>query len=198
MLWLYDKAICDDLSKSFNATEQGLPVVKVIGHEQIIPFIAQAKEDRAHFPAVAVTRNDNVDIDTNRMNFTWMHRGTQFVFDKETNNYYYERAIPINLSYVLVVLTTNQEDMDELVRELMFKYAQMYFLSIKLPYEGNRHLRFGIRLSESSTIQRQTSTADYLSSGQLYRAELSLVTEGCVMLNYEPEKLRRISTQVEV
>ena len=191
ILYLYDRAIVDDLQKSFNPDNMSDPEVKVVDQEGLIQVLAQMKEDKIAFPVVSLVRNSSVNIDSNRCNFTWMHIGTQCVFDKVHNNYYNERAIPVQLGYDLDILTTNTADMDEMIRELMFKYTSMYFLSIQIPYESDRSIRFGVYIDPDSTIERMSKTAEYLNRGQLYRSTLKLKCDGCVLLHYTPVKLRR-------
>ena len=130
MVYLYDNCIVDDLIRSFNPNSVDNPVVKVIGPEAAIGLAAQIKNDEISLPVVLVDRDPGVSIDTNRTNFTRSHLGVQSILDAETNELYYERAIPIQLEYKLTILTSNTADMDEIVKELLFKYTSMYFFAI--------------------------------------------------------------------
>lgn len=197
MLRLYDEAIAEDLKNSFNPDMAGSPVVKVMDAQGIVNLAAQVQEDRPTFPLICVVRNENYDIDTDRTNFTMMKRGVAKVMDPETNNLYYERAIPITLSYTLTILMTNQIDMDELVRELIFKYTSMYFLSIDLPYESNRRMRFGVTIDTSIAIERESGAFNWLNEGRLYQTMIPLKVEGAVLLHYTPAKLTRTEYEVE-
>lgn len=198
MIYLYDRAIAQDLQQSFNPDNVKDPVVKVIETDAVIGLKAQLKNDKVSFPLVALTRRSDTPIDTERMNFTRLHKGVATVFDNEKNNIYYERSIPISLNYTLTALTTNVVDMDEIIRELMFKYYNMYFLTIKVPYESNRKIRFGICIDQSQEIQKQAGTLDYLQSGQVYQSIIPMRCEGCVLLSYVPAKLKNIVTEYEV
>ena len=100
------------------------------------------------------------------------------------------------MSYNLTVLTTNTTDMDELVKELLFKYTNMYFVVISLPYECKRQIRFGVTLADD-TIERSSSSSEYLTSGQLYQSIIHLKCEGCVLVSYTPAKLQRIDHNVQ-
>lgn len=196
MLYKYDNAICEDLLKSFNPDNVENPVVKVIGPDAIIGVAAQIKEGNMSFPLVAISRDEGIDIDKERTNFSRIHKGVASVLDNETNMLYYEKCLPINLSYKMAVLTTNTVDMDEMMRELMFKYVNMYYLTIKLPYESTRKIRFGITLDENSTIERSYGSADYVEGGHLHQTLLSLRCEGCVLVSYTPAHLRRVEHEV--
>ena len=143
MIYLYDNALVEDLNKSFNP-DLNHPVVRVISPDQVLGVAAQLQDDNISFPIVALERLDSIEVDSELSNFTRMHKGVAAVFDKDSNNFYNEKAIPINLSYTLSVLTTNQADMDEILRELIFKYVSMYFLKIRIPYESKREISFGV------------------------------------------------------
>lgn len=197
MLYLYDEAIAEDLKRSFNTDFIGCDQVKVIDFEQAIDLIAQIKQDHIKFPIVTLERDSRVDIDTSRTNFTMMHKGVACVFDNETNTYYNEKVIPIKLSYELSVIATNTSDIDELVREIIFKYISMYFLTIKLPYESDRRVRFGVSIDKDYTIERSSGSSEYINSGQLYLSKLKLNCEGCVMVDYTPVKLRRVAYELD-
>ena len=144
MIYLYDNAIVKDLEDSFNPNHVENPLVRVIDPEMAIGLAAQLQNDEIQFPIIAVTRSPEVATDTDRMNFTRLHRGSVAVVDNKTNNLYYEKALPIQLSYALTVITTRVADMDEIIKELLFKYTSEYFITITLPYECNRKIRFGM------------------------------------------------------
>ena len=196
MIYLYDTAIVDDLQSSFN-TDINNPVVRVVSADQVIGIVAQIKEDQVSFPIVALERVTPIDVDENRYNFTRAMTGVDTVFDKDTNNFYKEKSIPINLSYTLTALTTNQEDMDELIRELIFKYTSMYFLKIRVPYESKREITFGVMIDKAAGINQTSGVSEYIASGQLYKTSLTLRCQGCVLLNYTPVHMTRNVYNVE-
>lgn len=197
MFYLYDAAICDDLKKSFNPNALKNPAVKVIDPEAAIDLAAQLANDELQFPIVAIYRDPDSGVDTSLLNFTRLHQGVACVFDPKTNNYYNEKVLPMDLKYDLTVLTTSQEDMDEILRELIFKYTQMYFLDIVIPYESKRRIRFGVIIDPDSTISQSSGTKDYLKAGKLYQSILHLKVEGAVLVTYTPVHLRRIEYQVD-
>ena len=198
MVYKYDDAICDDLRKSFNPDNVENPVVSVISSEVVTSIAAQIQNDQLKFPIVALIRNPNsVQIDQSRMNFTRAHFGVSAVIDKETNNVYYEKALPITLEYSLTVLTTNIVDQDEIIRELLFKYVNMYFLTIRLPYECDRKIRFGVRITSETDIDYSSGSPEYLQTGSLYQAIIPLHCDGCVLVSYTPAHLVRTTFDVE-
>lgn len=190
MLYLYDNAICDDLRKSFNPDNVPDPVVKVVDPEFAVALAAQIQTgEKLSFPLVAVFRDADTSLDSERNNFTKAHRGVATVLDTKTNELYYERSVPIKLSYTLTVVTTNTADMDELIRELIFKYVSMYFLTIRSPYECKRKIRFGVAIDPDTEISRTSGSYEYSSEGKLYQSKIVLKCEGCVLLHYTPAKL---------
>lgn len=198
MLYIYDDAIVEDLNKSFNPDNMPNASVKVIPPEGILTLQAQMQEDSIQYPIVAVNRDSGFDIDQTRTNFTQIHLGVPASIDHDKNEIYNEKILPITLSYGLTVLTTNVADRDEIVREILFKYYNMYFLSARLPYEVDRPIRFGVIKDPSSNIEYSSSTLEYLQSGQLYQAIIPLVCEGCIMVTYTPVHLKRIYPVVGV
>lgn len=196
MIYLYDMAITEDLQNSFNPEAVPNPTVKVISPADVINLSAQMHNDEVTYPMVAITRKEATPIDSDRTNFTRMRYGVQTVLDNETNTLYREQCIPIDLRYDLTVITTNAVDRDEIVKELLFKYLQMYFISIDLPYECKRTIRFGVNIENASEISNTSATPDYLSSGTLYETSIPLKCEGAVLVSYRPEKLRRLETEV--
>lgn len=191
MLYLYDSAIAKDIQHSFS-DEHGNSDVKVVDPEAAVNIIAQIQEDNIQFPVVVLTRDTTYSIDTQRSNFTAMHRGVLTVMDTETNKLYYEKSIPITLRYNLTILATNTADVDELVKELLFKYLQMYYLTIQLPYEAERKIRFGVAVRPDIEIQQSSGSFDYLESGKLYQTVIPLTCEGCVLVSYTPVRLKHV------
>ena len=195
MIYVYDKAIVADLVKSFNPDSVDNPVVKVIGPDEILGLAAQIKDDTITFPVVALERDPSMPIDKERINFTQVHRGVQSVIDPETNQLYYERAIPVKIKYKLHILSTSIADMDEINRELLFKYFEMYFLTITLPYESKRQVRFGITIDLDDDSNGDSRVTEYLSDGKLYQSSIPLKCDGCVLVSYTPAHLVRFKNE---
>lgn len=194
MVWLYDNSVCEDLQSCFVMPDGAEPVVRVIDPEHIVGLAAQIQNDEISLPLITVERKDYT-IDNNRTNFSRRHFGVATVIDNKTNYIYYERAIPIELSYTLNVLTSNQIDLDEIVKELIFKYNDMYFLTIKPPYESKNKYRFGVRV-DVSAIEKRSGASEYIESGQLYQTSIPLICDGAVLLHYTPVRAKRYSAEV--
>ena len=189
MLWLYDESIADDLKRSFN-TSVIHPYVKVIDPDVNLSIAAQLQDDNISFPIICIVRSSDYQVDTDLTNFTAMHKGVATVFDNKTNNIYYEKSIPIKLSYSLNIIGTNTIDVDELVKELLFKYSDMYFLTIRLPYEGERKLRFGIEFDRQGSIEKRSGVVEMLNEGKLYETSIPLQTQGVRLITYTPKHLK--------
>ena len=197
MLYLFDRAICKDLQESFT-DNMGTSSVRVVDPDMAVDVVSQIHNDEFEFPAVVVTRSADYSIDTQRTNFTRIHRGVSAVIDPETNNIYDEKALPVVLSYNVTILASNSIDADELTRELLFKYYSMYFLTINLPYESDRKMRFGVCVDESQPVEQSSRSLEYLQTGKAYQNIIHLRTEGCVLLTYTPRKMIRYDTDVNI
>lgn len=198
MIYLYDNAIADDLKASFNPDNVPNPVIKFVSADQIIGIAAQKQNDHIQFPLVSLARKPNsVQIDKQRMNFSRAHFGIASVLDEKTNNLYYEKSVPITMEYALTVLTTNTVHRDEIVREMLFKYLNMYYLTIKLPYECSRKVRFGVSISSETDIDYSSGSSEYAESGTLYQAIIPLRCEGCVLVTYTPSHLVRVMSDLD-
>lgn len=189
MLYLYDRALRDDLKASL--TDAANANVIISGPDNYQSILAQIQEDTITYPLILLHRDDDTQVITSLMNFTRYQFGVPCVFDNKTNNIYYERALPVALNYSLRILSTNVADTDELARELFYKYISMYYLTIRVPYESDRKLRFGISVDMDYGIKRESANAEYLESGVLYQSTMQLKTEGCVSLTYTPRHLTR-------
>lgn len=198
MLYLYDEALADDLSRCIDP-ENANANVKVINKDGILPLMAQMQEDKITFPLICLFRHEDTPIDTRRTNFTAMKRGVATVVDPDTHMIYMERIMPIVLGYDLTILATNTVDIDEIVKEIIFHYTSTYFVTIKeLPYESNRSLRFGVRVLADS-IRRTSDAFNYIEGGTLYQTQITLDCDGAVLLSYTPKHLLRYGgTEVEV
>ena len=198
MIWVYDNAIVDDLKKSFTHAPGEDPVVSIVPPDDVISIAAQVQDDKIRYPLIALTRDSNIPVDTDRWNFTRAHKGVATVFDKEHNLIYYEKITPIKLEYTLACIATNTADVDELIRELLFKYSSQYFLTLTIPYESKRKIRFGVRVNPDEDVEYYSTTSNYLNEGKLHSAGIKLHIDGAVLVNYTPAKLKRLDTEVGV
>lgn len=98
--------------------------------------------------------------------------------------------MPIKLGYSLNIIGTNTVDVDELVKEILFKYSDMYFLTIRLPYEGERKLRFGIEFDRQGSIEKRSGVVEMINEGKLYETAIPLQTRGVRLITYTPKHLK--------
>ena len=82
--------------------------------------------------------------------------------------------------------------MDEMIRELLFRYSSMYYLTIEVPYESKRKLRFGIAINPNNPITRKSGTTEYIEGGRLYESILQLECQGAVLLSYTPRHMEGV------
>lgn len=198
MLWCYDNAIANDLKRSLTPNGDVNPVVKVCDQEGVIELIAQMQEDQISFPIIVLTRKPDTPVDKRRTNFTRMKQGIPVLIDTDDNNVYYEKVIPIELGYDLTVLATNTADMDELVKELLFKYMETFFIKFQLPYESKKMIRFGVSVDGDTEISRKSGYFEYIQGGILYQSIISLRCEGAVLVSYTPQRLKREDVTIKL
>ncbi len=192
MLWIYDEAIIEDLKSCINPTGGLNNTVKMMGDKGAMGVLAQAQEDKIKFPAIFLERSGDTPLDRNRYHFSRTYKGVPTTFDPETNTLYIEKMVPIELKYYLHVLATNTTDVDEITREIIFRYNSLYYLTTEVPYESKRKIRFGIVINQDNSIRRESGTSNYLESGVLYESIMEINCQGAVMLSYTPKHLDRI------
>jgi hypothetical protein len=195
MLWVYDNAIVNDLINCIDPNSGANSTVRLMGEDGIMGVYAQLQEDKITFPAIFLQRHDETPIDQTRFNFTRLHKGVPAVYDPKANNIYLEKALPIELKYDLHVLTTNTVDMDEVMRELLFRYSAMYYLQAEIPYESKRTIRFGIAINPGVPIQKKSGTSQYIETGTLYESIIELDCQGAVLISYTPRHMQGIITK---
>ena len=199
MLYLYDRAIINDIQSSINS-QNANPNVLMSDAETYPGILAQIQEDTITYPLILVSRDDDMPIITDLWNFPRAQFGVPAAFDNKTNTVYYEKAVHVDLQYTLRILSTSTADTDELARELFYKYLSQYYLVIQLPYESDRKVRFAIEVDLGYGIKRESGSFEFLKSGALYQSTIHLKTNGCVYLSYTPHHLERqvLSQDIEI
>lgn len=190
MLYLYDDAIVSDIKNSINS-DNANPNVIISDPDAFPGLLAQMQNDTITYPLIIVKRDEDMPIISELYNFSRAQFGIPAAFDNKTNNIYYEKSIPLDIQYTITIISTNVVDTDELARELFYKYLSQYFLTIRLPYESDRKIRFGIEIDLAYGIKRESGAFDYIKSGSLYKSTIHLKTNGCVSLSYTPQHLTR-------
>ena len=198
MLWVYDEAIVKDLSDCINPDGGASSTVKVIGEDGMMGVFAQIQEDKVKFPALFLDRHPETPLDPARYNFTRLHKGVPAVYDPKKNDIYLEKAMPISLGYDLHVLTTNTTDMDEIIRELLFRYSSMYYITTTVPYESKRTIRFGVSIDPDTNIQRTSGSSEYIVTGKLHESIVELKCQGAVLLSYTGRHMQGIITDKSI
>lgn len=195
MLWAYDETIVNDLSSCIDPTGGANNTVKMMGDGGMMGVFAQLQEDKITFPAIFLQRHSETPLDRSRFNFARLHKGVPCVYDSERNDIYTEKAAPIELKYDLHVLATNTTDMDEMLRELLFRYSSMYYLTMEVPYESKRRLRFGIAINPDTPIRKMSGNTEYVQGGTLYESVLELECQGAVLLHYTARHMTGLVTE---
>ena len=199
MLYCYDNALLDDIRASINS-DNANPNVVMADEETYAGILAQIQDDTITYPLILISRDSDTPVITELTNFSRYQFGIPAAFDKKENNLYFERALPVDVAYTIRILATNVADTDELAKELFYKYITMYYLTIRLPYESDRKIRFGVDTDLPYGIKRESGSFEYIKTGALYQSTIHLKTHGCVMLYYTPRHLSRevLSNNIEI
>lgn len=187
MIWIYDNALVNDIKKDLDNN------VVVLSPDQAVGVAALLKDDKIHFPFICLTRQP-YQLDDTLTNGTKKHVGIPSAFDNKENNFYFEKSIPIKLTYEMTVISPVRADIDELTRELIFKYNDQYFITLQLPYESDRHIRIGVTIPNDAEIDQRETSSTYVESGKLQSAIIPLSIDGAVLLSYTPMHLQRVET----
>ena len=73
----------------------------------------------------------------------------------------------------------------------------MYFITLELPYECKRKVRFGVRIDPDKAISNKSGQSEYFGDGEVYQSIITLKCEGCVLVSYTPAKLKRAVYELE-
>lgn len=199
MLYLYDNAIVEDLQKAIDPQGNMNQNIKAMNPGELIGLLAEIEEDKVSFPLVCVIRDEDITLDSNRANFARLHSGHVECFDPKTNNLYFEKSVPIELKYAIHILATNSADLDELTREIFFRYSSKYFITMKKPYEGKiNDIRFGVSIPPGVTIRRESANSEYIKEGKLYESIIPITCDGAVWLSYTPRHMTRVVHDIEL
>lgn len=197
MLHIYDDAIVEDLRSCIDPDHGLNNTVKVMGENGVMGVFAQLQEDKIKFPALFLERDGDTPLDQDRYNFSRMHKGVPACIDPETNTLYIEKVIPVNLNYKLHILTTNTVDKDELVKELLFRYSSMYYITAEVPYESKRRIRFGVAIKPDTSVSSKSGFSEYIESGKLYESIIELECQGAVFISYTPRRMQKAVTDIK-
>jgi hypothetical protein len=164
----YDDAIINKFRSIFNDN-----TIYILPVENAIRFSAQLNRDDVRFPMISTTRLGysvrNSDI--NLAAKTWGN----FVTRDGKNNNIFAQTIPIRIEYQMDVFTVDRASCDEIVRELIFFFAQHPTLIAHFDYGLNIDHNFN--LYQNDEIVDNSDTVEHVNNGVLFRNTLTFYTD---------------------
>lgn len=185
MVQLYDEALLDYLSSHFSAEVSIIPV------SDYWRVIAMHKEGRLSLPALCLSRSNNTP---DREMGAWVI-GRKGRTDRIQNHRRItEQALPITLEYNITVLTTTQDDLDELTSEVMFLLINSPRISIKIPYGSERKINAQIYVR--GEVQDSSLRDTFSVTGILYQSIVPVRLLGANIFNIEERNLRYLKWSI--
>lgn len=187
MIQLYDEAILDWLTGSFNDE------VKIVPVADYWRVIAMYKEQQLQLPAICISRN-NQSIDTELKSWTMSRMG---LVDKVSNHRLVtEQSLPLLLNYNLTLLATKQDDIDELTSEVIFLIINKPRIAITIPY-GSEHDVFA-NVDIDGQVQDSSLRDTFSDTGILYQSIIPIKVIGANVFNIENRRLRYLRTELRI
>ena len=164
----YDDAIINKFRSIFNTNS-----IYILPVENAIRFSAQLSKDNVKFPMISTTRlgysvrNDYINLPAKTVG--------SFVTRDGNNNNIFAQTIPIRIEYQMDVFTVDRQSCDEIVRELIFFFAQHPTLIAHFDYGLNIDHNFN--LYQNDEIVDNSDTVEHVNNGVMFRNTLTFYTD---------------------
>ena len=183
----YDDAIIDNFRAIFNDE-----TISILPVENAIRFSGQLQKDDIKFPMISTTRL-GYSIRNSDVNFNAKRIGSFVRRDGENNNIY-AQVIPIRIEYQLDVFTVDQETCDEIIRELVFFFAQHPTLEAHFEYGLDIDHNFNMFLNDD--IVDNSDTVEQINKGVLFRNTLTFYVDDAYLFRSKKQKQGEIIASV--
>ena len=183
----YDDAIIDNFRAIFNDE-----TISILPVENAIRFSGQLQKDDIEFPMISTTRL-GYSIRNSDVNFNAKRIGSFVRRDGENNNIY-AQVIPIRIEYQLDVFTVDQETCDEIIRELVFFFAQHPTLEAHFEYGLDIDHNFNMFLNDD--IVDNSDTVEHINKGVLFRNTLTFYVDDAYLFRSKKQKQGEIVASV--
>lgn len=187
MLQLYDDKLFDYFKETFKADVAVVPV------SEYWSVVSMHEEGQLQLPAIVLGRTTWTNA---RELESWViaRKGrTDRIHDNKIIN---EQAIPVQLDYTITLLTTTQDDIDELTSEVLFCILNYPRLTIDLPYGSDRQIH--AQIIQNGDLQDSSTRDKFSETGILYQEIIPIRVLGSNIININKHNLRYIKLDVDV
>lgn len=179
MIQLYDEALFDYCHSNFKSEVAITPV------SEFWRVVAMHREGRIQLPAICLSRTSNTR-DPELKSWVIGRKGRT---DRVQNHKLItEQALPLLLHYNLTLLTTTQDDCDELTSEVIFLILNKPKVTVQIPYGSERLLHAQISIDGDVTNDSMRDT--FSDTGILYQSIIPVKMQGANIFNVEKRNLR--------
>ena len=168
----YDEAITNKI-KGWLADSSKLRVLSPDESNRIIQLNAEdSKDEPLKLPLIAISRNKDIEIEsTIKQNKSF--DGLIIGKDYNTATTIHLNVIPIKTTYQLDIYTKKRIEVDEYVRQYLFKLINNPQIIIEIPY-NNYIVRHTANLRVLNTISDTSDIPTHIFNGQFYKWTIQL------------------------
>lgn len=168
----YDEAVTQKI-KGWLADSSKLRVLSPDESNRVIQLNAEdSKDEPLKLPFIAISRNKDIEIEsTIKQNKSF--DGLIIGKDAATATTIHLNVIPIKTTYQLDIYTKKRIEVDEYVRQYLFKLINNPQIIIEIPY-NNYIVRHTANLRVLNTVSDTSDIPTHLFSGQFYKWTIQL------------------------
>ena len=168
----YDEAITQKI-KGWLADSSQLRVLSPDEYNRLIQLNAEDTNDQPlKLPVLAISRNKDIEIEsTIKQNKSF--DGLIISKDEATATTVHLNVIPIKTTYQIDIYTKKRIEVDEYVRQYLFKLINNPQIIIEIPY-NNYIVKHTANLRVLNTVSDTSEIATHLFPGQFYKWTIQL------------------------
>lgn len=168
----YDEAITQKI-KGWLADTSKLRVLSPDESTRLIQLQAEDSNDQPlQLPLIAISRNKDIEIES-AIKQNKSFDGLVIGEDKTTASVIHLNVIPVKTTYQLDIYTKKRIEVDEYVRQYLFKLINNPQIIIEIPY-NNYIVRHTANLRVLNTVSDTSDIPNHLFAGQFYRWSIQL------------------------
>lgn len=168
----YDEAITQKI-KGWLADSSKLRVLNPDETNRLIQLKAEDSEDKPlTLPLLAISRNRDIEIES-AIKQNKSFDGWVLEKDKTTDTVVHMNVIPIKTSYQIDIYTKTRIEVDEYVRQYLFKLINNPQIIVEIPY-NNHVVRHTANLRVLSPVSDTSDISTHLFPGQFYKWTIQL------------------------